>query len=255
MQLELSLNFWQCLRTETVELLCESIGKILKTRSRVSKAKIGFSSMSIAGGVTSTVGMGLLPVTLGGSLGLSILGGLIAVLGGVGSSTSTVVENIIVKRELRKVYNSIEMDTGLCKIILAQFKSLEKERKITDDSILTEEEQDSSHQRNLSDMQLSMDSLATKHSLVVKQKSKASALRTGCVLGTSIGSVAVKGFMPAGNIITIPLDIYEILIAIRHHKRKHGRNDVISWKDEQLKKIQQDIERFSDMSHQEDTKL
>jgi len=77
---------WQPIRTETITTLRNILEKLQQMNRDVRISRIAGASTSIIGGVVAVVGFGLIPVTFGASLALTIVGTAIGVAGGATSA-------------------------------------------------------------------------------------------------------------------------------------------------------------------------
>lgn len=113
---------------ETIEFIEGCIQEILDACNIARRVRISGSAVSVAGGVVAIAGLALIPFTLGGSIAMSLIGGATALAGGVGSSTSTVVEMVVTKSKLNEVQNCIEMDKTLSQVIKELCEKLDELR-------------------------------------------------------------------------------------------------------------------------------
>lgn len=91
----LAIIMWIVTRKRTVRLLRETADEIQWHHRNVSVAKVGGTSLAVAGGILAIVGLALTPATFGASASLVIAGGVIGFAGGVASGGATAVDCII----------------------------------------------------------------------------------------------------------------------------------------------------------------
>ena len=102
-------------RSNTISKLNEIIKELHKTHHDVNISKVVRSSVGIAGGVLSLIGMVGAPFTLGSSLALSAVGSGLAAAGGVTTTGATVAEFCISKSKMSEVQAAISADNSKVK--------------------------------------------------------------------------------------------------------------------------------------------
>ena len=101
---------WQPIRTETITTLRNILEKLQQMNRDVRISRIAGASTSIFGGIVAVVGFGLIPVTFGGSLALTIVGAAIGVAGGTTSAVATVTDIVKAKVCTKKAQEVIKAD-------------------------------------------------------------------------------------------------------------------------------------------------
>uniref|UniRef100_A0A1X7U7Q6 Caspase family p20 domain-containing protein n=1 Tax=Amphimedon queenslandica TaxID=400682 RepID=A0A1X7U7Q6_AMPQE len=113
-QLELYRSMWHPIRSETISVISENKDSILSIVYNERIARIAASSASLViGGGMMVLGLALIPVTLGASVGLSVAGGAIgasATLGGVGAFITRTILEI---KQLKSAQEHISLDQQL----------------------------------------------------------------------------------------------------------------------------------------------
>ena len=98
------------LRSETIKHINFIIDELNDTKLKVNISKVVGSSVGIVGGGLSIAGLLLAPVTLGGSVALTIIGSGAAAVGGMVTAGATIAEKIISNEKLKKAQEAIEAD-------------------------------------------------------------------------------------------------------------------------------------------------
>lgn len=243
----MALNFLQCLRTETIQVLSPKVVQQVSSARRIAViVKTVSIAMSVVGGVVFIAGGVLAPFTLGGSVALSVLGGATVIVCGVSSSGSTVLGNIIMKLKLqKKVRSFIEIDKTLCKIVLEKHGYLldvSEEANHMNSMIPTHALQGNEEALTLDDIHLSMASFTTKDSLVIRpQKGNAALWMGGTMMlaAATIGDLALKGTGAAGTAISITSDACELVLECHNVQNLNDDEEATIWSDKQLDKFQQ----------------
>lgn len=101
---------WQPIRTETITTLRNILEKLQQTNRDVRISRIAGASTSIIGGVVAVVGFGLIPVTFGASLALTIVGTAIGVAGGATSAGATIADMVKTKAGTKEAERVIKAD-------------------------------------------------------------------------------------------------------------------------------------------------
>ena len=108
---QLSLAIWSPVRHQTIKLLEEHKDEVLKIVRDVRIAKIaGASTSLVVGGSLAIVGLILIPFTLGGSIGLTLVG---AGVGAAGTATvlgSSIAFRIMINSRVKKAEEHINLD-------------------------------------------------------------------------------------------------------------------------------------------------
>ena len=93
-------------RVETLQLLDIHASTLEKTTKVTDGVNLGGSVTGIVGGILTIVGVGLIPVTFGASLGLTIAGVSVGVAGGA-TSVGSVIADITVNRRVKREKDTI----------------------------------------------------------------------------------------------------------------------------------------------------
>ena len=107
-------SMWYRVRHNTIDNIQQSIDDVLTAVRKARAAKIATSTISlVVGGGLTVAGLALLPVTFGGSIGLSVAGGAIGAAStatGAAAYIYTLVEN---SKRLKATQKLIELDQKL----------------------------------------------------------------------------------------------------------------------------------------------
>ena len=99
---------WRIITETTASRLNDQNAIMKNTSRRIRIARIVGSCLSLTGTVISTTGFILIPFTLGGSVGVIILGSSIGIAGGITSIVSTLVKKIKSKKRLKEIKRNME---------------------------------------------------------------------------------------------------------------------------------------------------
>ena len=120
------------IRAHTLVKLNEIIEKLHETHHDVNISKVVGSSVGIAGGVVSAIGIVLIPVSFGASLGLTLVGSGIAATGGLVATGAGLTETIISKLKIEEAQAAISADNSQVEAVKKQFSLCERvSEKIT----------------------------------------------------------------------------------------------------------------------------
>ena len=200
---------WIPIREETIQKI-ESLINDLKVHHRnVNISRITGSGVSIAGSLIAILGFGLAPVTLGGSIGLTAGGIAMAVAGGGAVASSSIVDTIIQKSNVKQAQQHLREDYD-------QLHTIQVITKIRNTVVATNERKECPGMRRrrvvgevlgqgfirASTVGVRTAEIAAAHTLEIG----AAALRVG---GTAARSVAAVGLVL--NVVLIPINLVEIV--------------------------------------------
>ncbi len=219
------------------------------------QVRIGFSTASVVGGIVAILGLTLIPVTVGGSVVISAVGGAVAAAGGVGSFGSTIIEKQLSHSKLKKVQQCINVDKQLCQLIASLHN------KLTIISA-TEHSDEPSTKPGMSVLHLSKavqsGAYITKGAIVGVEMGRGGALAVqGGVFAARIGSTALRSVAVAGavvSIIILPWDIYELTSnALKYHNR--SESEASKWLNLQLEILEQGKKKAQEILHSDSPRL
>ena len=98
-------------REKTIEELKERQQKLQEMTKRVRISRIVGSSVGCIGGCVAVAGLALVPVTVGGSLAITVAGGAVAAVGGLASFGASATSIYISHKQTKKVENIISLET------------------------------------------------------------------------------------------------------------------------------------------------
>ena len=83
------------LRHAITDIIKDHQHHVMDVCQETRRSKVGGAAISIAGGVLTVIGLGLIPVTFGGSLALSATGSVIGIAGGVTILSATLSKKTV----------------------------------------------------------------------------------------------------------------------------------------------------------------
>lgn len=96
---EIRLN----LRHAITDIIKDEQHHVMDVCQDTRRSKVGEAAISIASGVLTVIGLGLIPVTFGGSLALSATGSIIGIAGGVTILSATLSKKPYQKEESKRL--------------------------------------------------------------------------------------------------------------------------------------------------------
>ncbi|XP_019861608.1 PREDICTED: uncharacterized protein LOC109590100 isoform X2 [Amphimedon queenslandica] len=117
-QLEIYRSMWHPIRSETISVISENKDKVLDIVRNERIARIAASSASLVlGGGMVVLGLALIPVTFGASVGLSVAGGLVGATASLGGVGAFIARKILENKQLKSAQDHISLDQQLSIII------------------------------------------------------------------------------------------------------------------------------------------
>ena len=113
-------------RSLTIVMLNKIIDELNEHRYNVNISKVVGSSVGIVGGVISVIGVVLIPVSFGASIGLTVAGSGMAATGGVVSAGAGITETIITKSKVADAQAAISADNAQVEAVKKQFELLDR---------------------------------------------------------------------------------------------------------------------------------
>ncbi|CAN0210991.1 unnamed protein product [Lampetra planeri] len=101
---------WKTKRIEILKMLAGMIVQLKKRMRDGNISKAAGSSASIGGGIMLIIGLALIPVTFGASLGLSIAGTVMGVAGGLATAGASIAMLVMNKALTKQATENIEQD-------------------------------------------------------------------------------------------------------------------------------------------------
>ena len=219
-QLDMALKVWVHIRQATIECLEEMRDKLKQVYQDVRVSRAVGGATSIVGGVLAVVGLGLIPVTFGGSLALTVVGAVTGVTGGVTSIGAILAKIGICKAKLKKAQEIIEVDNQLSKQVNDLWHWLEEVanelQKVHDNPNVTKEEVIVSLLQGGKVFRIGLAAARTGVSVSLVPKAGGTAAVQGAILAGRITGAAARGVAVAAvggvvSILILPLDIYEFV--------------------------------------------
>ena len=244
-ELRLAFNVLSKLRKATAEKLERDRNKIFSICQNVRRLRIAGSVTSLVGGGLAVVGLGLIPVTFGGSVALSVIGAGVGVAGGAVTIASTVTDKVMSKHKLKQAKAIIDIDRQLTE----QVNEILMERYV---SIAIRENPAASREEAvavvLQSRQLVRFGAVTANAATSGVQVARSALH-GSVFALRVTGSAARGIAIVGGVVTfltVPLDLGEL---IYNSVKLYNRSDTkaIRWFDEQLGLLHATLEEIENM--------
>lgn len=241
-ELIMALSLWLKMRKGTIKDLEKKRDKIIQVCRDARRSRVAGALTSLVGGGLAVVGLGLIPVTFGGSLALSVVGAGIGVAGGITSVGATFANAIISKANLRDTQAIIEVDKQLCE----QINKLGMELKHIAQTIQEENPSEKIEDIVTSFLQggkvINMGLAAAKGAVAATQFARISgtvAVRTMTILAARVTGAAAKVSVAGGvvSVLIVPLDIYEIASNVYKLYNK-SESSAIRWLNEQIEQLQ-----------------
>ena len=202
---------WIPVRDATIEEIEKTIEKLKEHHRNVNIFRITGSSVSIAGSLIAIVGFGLAPVTLGASLGLSVSGIALAVVGGGTAAGASIADTFLQKSNIKHVQDQLAYDYQQLDAISQTAKEIEK---VIDG---TRQKCPGMSTREFAAVfgEVFTQGIARTTNVAVKlaELGVYSTLEIGA-FALRVGGAAARGIAAAGivlNVILIPIDIAEII--------------------------------------------
>ena len=233
------------LRKATIEKLDKDRQKIFSICQNVRRSRITGSITSLVGGGLAVVGLGLIPVTFGGSIALSVIGAGVGIAGGAVIIASTVTDKVMSKHKLKQAKAIIDIDRQLMEqvneILMERYINIAKRRNPAasgEEAVVVV----------LQSRQLLRTGAVTANAITSGVQVTRSALYGSAfafrVTGTAARGVAIVGGVV--TVLTVPLDLYELIYnSVKLYKRSETK--VIKWFDEQLELLHATLEEIDNM--------
>lgn len=246
-EIKMALNIWSHLRKAAIKIMDSKRDEILQVCRDARRSRVAGALTSIAGGALTIVGLGLIPVTFGGSLAISGVGAAIGVAGGVTSLSATMADTFLSKAKLKDAQSIFEVDRQLCEHI----KNLEERLEQIAEDLHQENPSMSKEEVTVALLQggqvMRLGMIAAKGGVAGVQVARAgsTAVIQGGIFAARVTGAAVRGVAVAGGVISVlifPLDIYE-LASNTYKLYKQSENNAIHWLNEQIKELKEQKEQ------------
>lgn len=117
-QLEIYRSMWHPIRSETISVISENKDSLLSIVRNERIARIAASSASLVlGGGLVVLGLALIPVTFGASVGLSVAGGVVGATASLGGVGAFIARKVLENKRLKSAQEHISLDQQLSIII------------------------------------------------------------------------------------------------------------------------------------------
>ena len=222
------------LRHAITDIIKDEQHHVMDVCQDTRRSKVGGAAISIAGGVLTVIGLGLIPVTFGGSLALSATGSIIGIAGGVTILSATLSKKAISKRRIKKVNNKIlalgQIEHQLSNQVIKideRMKSIAETLREEGSNLSIEDIVTSFFQGDrIARMGIVTARVGVTGAQCVRLGTQ--VLR-GTILAARFGGAAIRGAVTvAGGVISIvilPLDIYELVSSAKKlHKKAPSKS-------------------------------
>ena len=209
-------------REETIKQVKETATELEKHRRNVNISRITGSTVSTGGTAAVITGFALAPVTLGGSLALSIVGAGASVAGGATAAGASIADTAIQKASLKKIQKQIDDDNMQVEVVRQMAEDIQE---------VIEHNQDDIQVGSAAAMTTQAVNSAVRVGNVGMKAAELATIGT-LEIGAAafrVGTAAAKGVAGAAlalSIITIPIDLAEI-IRSGHNLRKGSQTDAV----------------------------
>ena len=226
----LALEVLYKLRNATITKLEQERESIFTICQNARRSRIAGSVMSLTGGALAIIGLGLIPVTLGGSIALSMVGAGVSVAGGAVSITSTVTDKAMFKGKLKEAKAIKDINKQLTE----QVNSLKKmPQEMPQESPASTKEE--AVTVALQSRQLIRTAAVTASAGTGGAQVARSAFHGGLfalrVTGSAARGVAIVGGVATA--LTVPIDLGELIYNfVKLYKKSETK--AAKWFDEQL---------------------
>ena len=248
MELRLALEVLYKLRNATIIKLEQERESIFTICQNVRRSRIAGSVTSLTGGALAIIGLGLIPVTLGGSIALSVVGAGVSVAGGAISITSTVTDKVMSKGKLKEAEAIIDIDRQLTEQVNSLIKKMSQEmpQEMPQESPASTKEE--AVTVAFQSRQLIRTAAVTASAGTGGAQVARSAFHGGLFALRVTGSAA-RGVAIAGGVataLTVPIDLGELIYnSVKLYKKSETK--AAKWFDEQLESLrtqQKEIEKL-----------
>ena len=233
------------LREATVVELERIKEDIFDVCQKTRRSRMAGAITSLVGGGLAAVGFGLIPVTFGGSIALSVIGAGVGVAGGAVSIASTVTDKVMSKGKLKQAQAIVNIDKQLTEQVNDLFIKLHKILE----SI--QRKDPSTTREQVMAVLLQGHHLLRVGAVAARSVHIARTVIQGSVFALKVAGPAARGIAVVGGVatvLTIPLDLYELISnSVKLYKKSD--TDATKWFNEQLallRKQQKDIEQINE---------
>lgn len=233
------------LRAATVAELKKIKEDIFNVCQNARRSKMAGAITSLVGGGLAAIGFGLIPVTFGGSVALSVLGAGVGVAGGAVSIASTVTDKVMSKGKLKQAQAVIDIDKQLTEQVNELFARLQKILEF-----IQRKEPGTTRERAIA-LLLQGHQLVRVGAVAVRGAQITRTVIQGSVFALKVAGPAARGIAVVGGVaavLTIPLDLYELISnSLKLYKRSD--TEATKWFDKQLESLeaqQQEIEQMNE---------
>ena len=229
MELRIALEVLCKLRNATIIQLEQERKNILTICQNARRSRIAGSVTSLTGGALAIVGLGLIPVTLGGSIALSVVGAGVSVAGGAISIASTVTDKVMSKGKLKKAKAIIDIDRQLTEQVNVLIEKMPQESPASREEAVTVVFQGRQVIRTVA-----VTASAATGGAQVARSAIHGSLFTLRVAGSAARGVPIVGGVATA--LTVPIDLGELIYnSVKLYKK--SETEATKWFDEQLKSL------------------
>ena len=244
MELRLALEVLRKLRNATITKLEQERESIFTICQNARRSRIAGSVTSLTGGALAIIGLGLIPVTLGGSIALSVVGAGVSVAGGAVSITSAVTDKVMSKGKLKEAEAIIDIDKQLTEQVNSLIKKMPQEMPQESPASTKEEAVTVAFQSRQLIRTVAVTASAGTGGAQVARSAFHGGLFALRVTGSAARGVAIAGGVVTA--LTVPIDLGELIYnSVKLYKKSETK--AAKWFDEQLESLrtqQKEIEKL-----------
>ena len=249
MELRLALEVLCKLRNATITKLEQERKSIFTICQNARRSRIAGSVTSLTGGALAIIGLGLIPVTLGGSIALSVVGAGVSVAGGAVSITSAVTDKVMSKGKLKEAKAMIDIDIQLTEQVNSLIKKMPQEMPQESPASREEAVTVAFQGRQLVRTVAVTASAGTGGAQVARSAFHGGlfALR---VTGSAARGVAIVGGVATA--LTVPIDLGELIYnSVKLYKKSETK--AAKWFDEQLESLRTQEKEIEELLEENET--
>ena len=239
------MKIWHPLCSSTKKWLTQQHDHLRKEIAHARIMRIIGGSAGLIGTVVSIVGFGLLPVTLGFSLGLTVGGVLVAICGGIVSSTASIYKIGLVRSKPKQIEEEIVLETQLSCMMkekLVRLKQVSKQCSQVPAPVPIHGTMIRLAMQSIQAM-VRLGTVTGKVVVLLGEVGlRGGVLAVRLTLSTARLSVAAVRAIPIVGIVlsaaTIPIDVADMAHACYYLQRRK-ENRIIQWLQEQVDQLEE----------------
>ena len=236
--MRLALEVLYKLRNATITKLEQERKSIFTICQNARRSRIAGSVTSLTGGVLAIIGLGLIPVTLGGSIALSVVGAGVSVAGGAVSIASIVTVWVMSKRKFKKAKAIINVDRQLTEQVNALNEKMPQQSPTSREEAVTVAFQGRQIVRTVA-----VTATAATGGAQIARSAVHGGLFALRVTASAARGVAIVGGVATA--LTVPLDIGELIYnSVKLYKKSKTKD--AKWFDEHLESLRTELKKIEE---------